>query len=84
MVQKRWRHNFNVFVPHKSLADLDNFFEVLERQYPFSARPDDKRQKSGIDRVNGGERYGYMGMWYHINHIPSNVFDDIIYEIKGM
>lgn len=72
------------FIKNNDVADLDNFFEVLGRQYPSSARPDDKRQKSGIDRVNGGERYGYMGMWYHFNHIPSDIFDGIISEIKDM
>lgn len=70
------------FIKNNGITDIDNFFEVLEHEYPFSVAPDDTRRKSGMVQEKGTGYYGYIGTLYFFDRISNNVYSDIVTEIK--
>ncbi len=70
------------FIKNNSISDIGGFFDILEREYPFSAAPDDTRRKSGMVKEQGTGYNGYMGTLYFFTHISDNVYSDMVTEIK--
>ena len=77
------KQNAVSFITNHNIHDVDDFFVVLDSLYPFSALPDDKRQKSAIVREDCGY-FGYIGTWYSFTHISDNVYQGIVNEIKEL
>ena len=75
------KHKAVSFITNHNVHDIDEFFAVLDLQYPSSALPDDKRQKSALVRENCGN-FGYIGTWYSFTHISDNIYQGIVDEIK--
>ena len=71
------------FITAHNIQNIDEFFAILDAQYPFSALPDDKRQKSALVRENCNN-FGYIGTWYSFTHISDDVYHGIANEIKEM
>ena len=71
------------FIRDNSISDIDSFFEILNREYPFSAAPDDTRRKSGMVKEQGTGYTGYMGTLYFFTHISDNVYSDMVADIKN-
>lgn len=71
------------FLRDNSISDIDSFFEILNREYPFSAAPDDTRRKSGMVKEQGTGYTGYMGTLYFFTHISDNVYSDMVADIKN-
>ena len=71
------------FIRDNSISDIDSFFEILNREYPFSAVPDDTRRKSGMVKEQGTGYTGYMGTLYFFTHISDNVYSDMVADIKN-
>lgn len=70
------------FIRDNSITDIDRFFEILDREYPFSAAPDDTRRKSGMVQEQGTGYNGYIGTLYFFTHISDNVYSDMVADIK--
>ena len=70
------------FIRKNGITGIDNFFEILEREYPFSTAPNDTRRKSGMVKEQGTGYNGYMGTLYFFTHISDNVYSDMVAEIK--
>ena len=70
------------FIKNNGIAEIDAFFEILDREYPFSAAPDDTRRKSGMVKEEGTGYNGYLGTMYFFTHISDNVYSDMVAEIK--
>ena len=71
------------FIRDNSISDIDSFFEILNREYPFSAAPDDTRRKSGMVKEQGTGYTGYTGTLYFFTHISDNVYSDMVADIKN-
>lgn len=71
------------FIKNNGIKDIDEFFEVLDNDYPFSAAPDDSRRKSGMVQEQGTGHMGYIGTLYFFTQISDNVYSDIVTEIKN-
>lgn len=71
-----------VFIRDNNITDIDRFFEILDREYPFSAAPDDTRRKSGMVQEQGTGYNGYIGTLYFFTHISNNVYSDMVADIK--
>lgn len=70
-------------IKNNGIKEIDSFFEILDREYPFSVAPDDTRRKSGMVKEKGTGYNGYMGTLYFFTHISDNVYSDIVAEIKN-
>lgn len=70
------------FIRKNGITDIDSFFEILDREYPFSTAPNDTRRKSGMVKEQGAGYNGYMGTLYFFTHISDNVYSDVVAEIK--
>ena len=70
------------FIKNNGITEIDSFFEILDREYPFSTAPDDTRRKSGIVKEEGTGYVGYMGTLYFFTRISDNVYSDMVSEIK--
>lgn len=70
------------FIRDNNITDIDRFFEILDREYPFSAAPDDTRRKSGMVQEQGTGYNGYIGTLYFFTHISNNVYSDMVADIK--
>ena len=70
------------FIKNNGIKEIDSFFEILDREYPFSAAPNDTRRKSGVVKEEGTGYNGYMGTMYFFTHISDNVYSDMVAEIK--
>ena len=70
------------FIKNNGITEIDSFFEILDREYPFSTAPDDTRRKSGMVKEEGSGYIGYMGTLYFFTHISDNVYSDMVAEIK--
>ena len=70
------------FIRDNNITDIDRFFEILDREYPFSAAPDDTRRKSGMVQEQGTGYNGYIGTLYFFTHISDNVYSDMVADIK--
>ncbi len=70
------------FIKNNGVTEMDSFFEILDREYPFSAAPDDTRRKSGMVKEEGTGYNGYIGTMYFFTHISDNVYSDMVAEIK--
>ena len=71
------------FIKNNGIKEIDSFFEILDREYPFSTAPNDTRRKSGMVKEEGAGYTGYMGTLYFFTHISDNVYSDMIAEIKN-
>lgn len=71
------------FIRSNSVTDIDSFFEILDREYPFSAAPDDTRRKSGMVKEQGTGYTGYIGTLYFFTHISDNVYSAMVADIKN-
>lgn len=71
------------FLKNNGVTEIDNFFEILDREYPFSAAPDDTRCKSGMVKEEGTGYNGYMGTLYFFTHISDNIYSDMVADIKN-
>lgn len=70
------------FIKNNGITEIDSFFEILDREYPFSTAPGDTRRKSGMVKEEGAGYIGYMGTLYFFTHISDNVYSDMVVEIK--
>lgn len=70
------------FIRKNGITGIDNFFEILDREYPFSTAPNDTRRKSGMVKEQDTGYNGYMGTLYFFTHISDNVYSDMVAEIK--
>lgn len=70
------------FIRNNNITDVDSFFAILDREYPFSTAPNDTRRKSGMVKEQGTGYNGYMGTLYFFTHISDNVYSDMVAEIK--
>jgi len=69
-------------IKNNAITDIDNFFKVLEHEYPFSVAPDDTRRKCGMVQEKETGLMGYMGTLYFFDYISDNVYSDMVTEIK--
>lgn len=76
------KENAVEFIKNNGIEDIDNFFKVLECQYPQSASPKDTRCKSGMVQEKGTELKGYVGTLYFFTHISDNVYSNMVTDIK--
>ena len=70
------------FLQKYNISNLDEFFKILENNYPYSASPSDNRRKSGMIKDEKFSSFGYMGTLYFFNHINDNIYSEIIKDIK--
>lgn len=70
------------FIKNNGITEINNFFEILDREYPFSTAPNDTRRKSGMVKEEGTGYNGYMGTLYFFSHISDNVYANMVAEIK--
>lgn len=70
------------FIKNNNIKDIDEFFKLLDNEYPHSAAPDDTRCKSAMVQEKGSGLMGYMGTLYFFTHISDNVYSDMVTEIK--
>lgn len=70
------------FIKNNGITDIGSFFEILDREYPFSTAPGDTRRKSGVVKEQGTGYNGYMETLYFFTHISDNVYMNMVAEIK--
>lgn len=70
------------FLTKFSIRDIDEFFYILDIQYPFSLSPDDTRQKSAMIRNDNANYRGYIGTFYSLTQICNDVYSNIVDDIK--
>ena len=70
------------FLTKFSINDVDEFFDILDKQYPFSSSPDDTRQKSAMIKSDNANYRGYIGTFYPLTHISDDVYRNIVDDIK--
>ena len=70
------------FIKENGITNFEEFFLILERHYPFSASPNDTRQKSGIVREKNPDVNGYAGTLYFFTNISDNVYTKMVKSIK--
>ena len=76
------KENAVEFIKNNGIKDIDNFFKVLECEYPQSASPKDTRCKSALVQEKGTGLKGYVGTLYCFTHISDNVYSNMVTAIK--
>ena len=72
------------FIKNNSIADLDQFFECLEDDYPYSSCSDDTRPKTSFIKEKNCNYKGYIGTILNLTRIDEQIFRKIILEIKEL
>lgn len=71
------------FINKHNIQNINEFFSIIESEYPQSGAADDKRQKSGfLKEDNVGGVVGYAGTFYIFTRISDDVFQKVVAEIK--
>ena len=76
------KENAVEFIKNNGIKDIDNFFKVLECEYPQSASPNDTRRKSALVQEKETGLKGYVGTLYCFTHISDNVYSNMVTAIK--
>lgn len=72
-----------IFLTKYSVNDIDEFFRILENQYPSSTSSADTRKKSALIKAEHPSSYlGYFGTLYDFRIINDEIFNSIVEEIK--